>query len=382
MGNLVKGWLRKRGFEPVVAYYQPYSLTPRLSVPSFALFSRRPGCSETILEGEESHAIGAWLPELEFTHYLPTMHWRSLIASCDFHLAVVGHSLPALALSLTRTPFLSWAATSWEGDRTDRAGEFPLIRRAVDRMVVRPIAGRCEKRVLNSGRTLALSDYARRELDRAAGRLVVAGVLSAPIDTNLFVPQPSRVEPGLIGLIGRYDDARKNARLFIETIGALRRGGAAVRGVLIGGRPTAALRQYARELGVSDVVQFLEFVPLSRVVQILSTIDVFLITSRQEGLCIAGLEAMSAGTPVVSTRCGGPEEYVLDGETGYLTGFDPEEMAPAIRRVVENRTLRATLATGARRLVESRYSLSASEAVFWREFEMTFRTETEERQSG
>lgn len=56
--------------------------------------------------------------------------------------------------------------------------------------------------------------------------------------------------------------------------------------------------------------------------------DVIAIPSRQEGLTTVGLEAMACGMPVVSTRCGGPEEYVKDGETGCFVDLgDVEALA-------------------------------------------------------
>ena len=69
--------LRARGYEPVLAHYEPYSVSPHLSVPSFRLLRRRVGNElRHALDGFETHAIGAWLPELEFTHYLATAAWQ------------------------------------------------------------------------------------------------------------------------------------------------------------------------------------------------------------------------------------------------------------------------------------------------------------------
>ena len=62
-------------------------------------------------------------------------------------------------------------------------------------------------------------------------------------------------------------------------------------------------------------------------------------SSAQEGLGISGIQAMACGVPVVSTRCGGPEDYVIDGKTGKLAGNTPEELADAIAWIVADRTV-------------------------------------------
>ena len=120
--------LESRGYVPVLAYYEPYSLSPELSTPLFAPF-RRPGARrETSLGGREAWAIGAWFPELEFTHYSLTRHWQRVIDSCELHLVVSGNCLAATALVESATPFLGWIATGWEEDRRDRVARFPWIR--------------------------------------------------------------------------------------------------------------------------------------------------------------------------------------------------------------------------------------------------------------
>lgn len=63
--------------------------------------------------------------------------------------------------------------------------------------------------------------------------------------------------------------------------------------------------------------------------------DCWLISSTTEGFSMPGLEAAACRCPVVSTRCGGPEDYVRPGETGYLVDVgDAEEMARRLHEVV------------------------------------------------
>jgi len=63
--------------------------------------------------------------------------------------------------------------------------------------------------------------------------------------------------------------------------------------------------------------------------------DCWLLPSTLEGFGMPGLEAAACGCPVVSTRCGGPEDYVSHGHNGYLVDVDDvEDMAERIYQVV------------------------------------------------
>jgi len=64
--------------------------------------------------------------------------------------------------------------------------------------------------------------------------------------------------------------------------------------------------------------------------------DCWLMPSSLEGFGMPGLEAAACGCPVVSTRCGGPEDYVSDNVTGYLIDVgDIEKMAKRLVDVLE-----------------------------------------------
>jgi len=373
MTRFVVDQLAARGFQPVIAHYAPYSVAPALSVPFFRLFQRVPGRQRGLAYGGyESHAIGAWLPELEFTHYAATRHWRQLMDSCEAFIAVSGNVLAATPFRQTGRPYLAWVATDWEGDRRDRVKHFPTIRRLLDTLVNAPFIRALEKRLLAAGTVLSLSQYTARVLADLAGTDFRKILLPVPVDTGLLFPCASGRVPGRVGFAGRFSDPRKNINLLLRAVALLRRSGQDVSALLLGEPATPELNGQIAALGLDGHVSVRAHVSRKEMRDCLQTLDVFVLPSHQEGLCIAALEAMACGVPVVSTRCGGPEEFVIPGVTGYLVGADPQEMASAITSITQDADLRARLSRSARDLVEQRYTHRNVEAVFAQAFGATF----------
>jgi glycosyltransferase involved in cell wall biosynthesis len=87
-----------------------------------------------------------------------------------------------------------------------------------------------------------------------------------------------------------------------------------------------SLAASARRLGIGEQVVFTGHT--DQVAGYLAVADFGLLTSLAEGLSNALLEYMAAGLPVIGSRVSGTEDFVMDGETGWL--FEPgsaEELA-------------------------------------------------------
>jgi len=62
--------------------------------------------------------------------------------------------------------------------------------------------------------------------------------------------------------------------------------------------------------------------------------DYFLLTSRHEGFCIAAMEALAFGLPVISTRVAGVIEYLKDGYNGFFSDATPESFRSAMKKAL------------------------------------------------
>jgi len=372
MVRFAVGVLRDMGCTPVIAYYEPYSVNPKLSVPFFALGRRRPGSERvTDIAGCETHAIGAWLPELEATTYRPNAHWRRMIASCTAHIAVSGNALAALPYALGQVPSLAWIASDWSGDRVDRVRAFSPVRRLFDSALVRPLTARAELHALAHGNWLALSRHTAAELARLTGR-APPPVCPTPVDTAQFQPQPDATVVGDIVFSGRFGDPRKNLPLLLDAFALLRSRGRTYRLTLCGGERDPALEATLVARDIADAVRVPGYLNHSALARHLAEADVFALPSHQEGLCIAALEAMSCGLPIVSTRCGGPEEFVIPGSNGELVASTAVALADALDVIIRDRPRRARYAAAARATIEQQYSQVVAQTAFRRALQATF----------
>ena len=89
-------------------------------------------------------------------------------------------------------------------------------------------------------------------------------------------------------------------------------------------------KQLAHDLGLANCCSFYGSLPHNEVITKLNYSDALIITSRIETFCIVGIEAMACGIPVISTACGGPEDYI-NNENGILVESENiDQIAEAI----------------------------------------------------
>ena len=94
---------------------------------------------------------------------------------------------------------------------------------------------------------------------------------------------------------------------------------------------------------------------------LLQACDIFVLSSRNEGMPIALLEAMAAGAAVISTRVEGVADLICEGQNGLLVPVeDPVALAQAILHLLRNPDLRRQLGAAARETIQEKYSLDHS----------------------
>lgn len=331
-------WLRRAGVDPViVTMYDDVALLTQkgIAVEHISLgLHPRPGTLGALRMGLQlSSALRLLLRRLR-PHLMHSnmFHWDAWARRA--------------ARGLTPT------LTTWHS--TDR---WMASRRVSDRFKVwleRREARRGENYFLAVSRAVEEWCVRHLRLPPEQARLIYNG-----IDLTSFAEQPAPrgARPPRVVMVGRLVP-EKAYDVGIEAFRLARDAGAAFTVDIWGGgdlRDELQARIDRADLGA--VVRLCGVSP--RIPELLAGYDLYCMSSRQEGLPVAPLEAMAAHLPVLSTRVAGCGEVVLPGETGLLTPSEsPAEFASALQTLLADGALRTRMGLAGRRRVESEFNLA------------------------
>lgn len=143
----------------------------------------------------------------------------------------------------------------------------------------------------------------------------------------------------------------------VRAVNGLRQRGVHARLILAGdGEERSRIASCARAVGCEESVSFLG--ERNDVSRLLSAADAFLLSSISEGIPLTLIEAMAAGVPVVSTRVGGVDEVIIDGETGLLAeAGDDVQLANHLERLHCDSDLRRQIVLAGVDRARSQFSL-------------------------
>jgi L-malate glycosyltransferase len=94
------------------------------------------------------------------------------------------------------------------------------------------------------------------------------------------------------------------------------------------------LKALAIELGLENKVLFYGHANKDEIAELLYNSDLLVLSSKYETFGVVIIEAFSAGIPVVSTACGGPESIIIDKRLGEICSIDEESMSNSIQKVL------------------------------------------------
>lgn len=166
-------------------------------------------------------------------------------------------------------------------------------------------------------------------------------VIPVGVDMDIFVPaREQQRQRDLILFVG-FINYNKGVDVLLDAMRRLAVRSLPARLLLVGGahyRNTRLqeerLRRYAASLGLGDRIEFAGKLAQTQVARLMAESAVVVLPSRAESFGAVLVEALACGTPVVATRCGGPEDIVGE-EVGTLVPVgDAEALADALAEVL------------------------------------------------
>lgn len=191
------------------------------------------------------------------------------------------------------------------------------------------------------------------------------------VDTARFAPPAARPALALpagfdgegvvrIGAVGRIQPVKDQATLLRAVARLVSRRPelrAVARLMLVGDGPLlGAMRELAQQLSIADIC----WLPgaSGEVPRLLQAMDVFVLSSLNEGISNTILEAMASGLPVVASAVGGNVELVADGVTGRLfPAGDEAALASWLESYLDDPAARHAHGQAAREAAERDFSL-------------------------
>jgi len=153
------------------------------------------------------------------------------------------------------------------------------------------------------------------------------------IDTSFF--SPGLEEPYYDFLSIGHLLPKKNHAILIEAFSRLEPEKRKLRLGIVGEGPSRRkLVNLVRRLGLGNQVDLLGYRDASEVRNLLRKSRIYCMPSSYETFGIAVIEAMAVGLPAVVTRCGGPEEIVVNGLNGIVSQLSVPAYAAALEEAL------------------------------------------------
>ena len=190
-----------------------------------------------------------------------------------------------------------------------------------------------------------VSEFLKADVDAFLHGRVETTVLPNVVDDEVFFPSHRERDASellYVGLIRRF----KRLDVLVRALALARRHEPGVHLRLLSANALRAYRKDRSEvrdlitkLGLDAVVRTVHGADPPAVAEAMRRSGLVVVSStRRETFCCVAAEALACGTPLVVTRCGGPEEFVGPQDGVMVEPDDPEALALGIERGLRLRT--------------------------------------------
>jgi teichuronic acid biosynthesis glycosyltransferase TuaC len=191
----------------------------------------------------------------------------------------------------------------------------------------------------------AVSDFLRQGVDAYARGRVDTAVLPNVVDDLVFTPTPRLRDPDellYVGLIRRV----KRVDVLLRAVAEVRRSVPRLHLRILSANVFRAayakdrreIRELVSSLGLESVVRIENGADPPAVAEAMRRCAFVVVSStRRETFCSVAAESLACGTPLILTRCGGPEEFVTPADGVMVEPDDPTALADGIMQAIKRR---------------------------------------------
>ncbi|MCP1659870.1 glycosyltransferase family 4 protein [Neisseria perflava] len=211
--------------------------------------------------------------------------------------------------------------------------------------------------------TVTVSDYNLAYLKQEYGQDADKAVrIYNGMDLSKFPYESfSKREPHILA-VGRLV-IKKGFDVLLEALALLKQQNLVVHCTLVGGGSLQAeLEAQIQRLNISDIVKMVGPMPQPDIINMMKHANMVVAPcvisedGDRDGLPTVLLESMALGTPVISTQVAGIPELVKDGETGLcVPERNPQALAAAMQRLLQDSALCATFSRNGRALIKREF---------------------------
>lgn len=223
-----------------------------------------------------------------------------------------------------------------------------------------------QSKIENAAFVVTVSDYNKQylsDISSASANKMIK--VNNGIDLEMFREASNRAHSPFTFLsVGRFVE-KKGHKVLVDACEILRRDGVDFRCVMIGkGNLEPAITKAIAEKKLGDCVSLLGPKTQDEVLEQYRQSHVYVLPcttgsdGNRDGLPVAIVEALACGIPVITTPMTGNPEVVKHRHNGLMVPFDnPKETAEAMRLLIEDRDLYASLRSNARKSIVDSFDI-------------------------
>ncbi|MBD3272727.1 glycosyltransferase [Candidatus Dependentiae bacterium] len=347
-------------FDPTIFYL---SFDPKISA-NIKSFNFKNKIRHTNYFGMKAVEIGSRWAFWEPGHYLYSLPlWKKALKDYDYFIFKSGSCIASYPLIKLNKKFAMWIGTSYQDDRDQRVKKLSYIRKVIDFFAQFKMK-KIEKEILSKANYIfSISRNTRKRVDQIIGyKRDDIAVCGFPIFVKINNKKLSKNKN--IIAVGRFSDPRKNFDMLIKAFDKIHKKFLESKLYVVGKKPDNEILEKYSNLNCYKNILFTGMLDQDQLKQFYEISDLMLITSYQEGLGITGLEAMSFGLPVVSTKCGGTSDYVIDDKNGFLVDInDIKNMSEKAIKILSSPDLYNQFSNYALNFIKDNYSQARFESI-------------------